>query len=1616
MWRFASGIALPLALLWAGAGFAAQSEAPIKIESPDPQPVRLVANGIEPTFDTIGRDEGLSSTYVWKVSSDRHGFVWIAGTGGIHRYDGHHIYSLDRDPNRRDSLASRENRFVVPTRKAIWFATDDGILQRLDTSDARLTSVPVKTREGKSPKIIVWLGSDAYDRIWMLTELGLLRYDPSTSAVTVARLPKDDSALLTMAFSADARHLMVVSNDSTVVDVDVDAPDKVRTLLTVPNRAPISAMAAEGEDWWLATGKTLWRFDVGTRSMQKTELPVESLYATSMVVDRNGVVWMGSEYDLGLHRFDPRNRTLTIYRNRPEDPSSLTSDRMLSLTIDRYNNLWIGHTLGGVSRLRLGQDAVTRYSLPGSRGRSVCAMQEGDGRQLLLALCGSSLARLDLDTGQVTDLTAELDRALPAPSPALTAHALLQDGRGGLWITSGREGLLRWHPKQGSVRVPYRSGDGKSEIPDNYMTGAFLDADQRLWISDNRGLSVMDPGASYAREFVIRVGARPFNFIGHNVTGGADGSLLISSNVGLIQYWPKQKRLRQFRHDPADRRSLSDNAVGHIYTDRLGHVWVGTQAGVNRMVVDRQGAVSFRRYGIADGVPDMTVPVILNDAQGALWIGTNRGIARWDPKLDRFESFLKPDGVPDDGINKGTAFLSRDGGLYFGSVEGVWRLDPERIRMAKPPPVLLSGYEAGGRNTVNLRGNELKSLRARYDNGRITFRTAVLGDSRRLSYRLNGLDERWQDMPSDLAVSYHRLAPGSYTFQVRQLDNRGGWRDAELTIPLEVSPPPWKQPWAYLLYAISALAAAAMLVRAYWLRRRRRLEHLQELQERDARLLLSMQASGDVMIEIDLTKNRVIHVGESFLGHALESIPTDLDDYFALIDTWMHPEDAPLMTRLREDLRARRTVASEIEYRLRTIDEDWAWVRLRGQRMERKDSEGTHELFTGMLHDITEERHTRELRQKAHEAQLQVETKGRVLATMSHEIRTPMSGVIGAIELLDRTPLGQAQHKLLETCKDSVGVLLSVINDVLDYSKIENGKLELERSPVSPRRLVESVAAAFGNQASKKGIDFDLYVDRAVPPRILGDRVRLHQILNNLVSNAVKFTERGGVCITAYMDTADAMGLSVADTGIGMDEATMAVLYQPFQQADPATVRRFGGTGLGLSIVKNLAELMGGRVECESRPGEGTRFTVVLPIEATAANVPQAEAKLSGIRVLALGKFERQPILGEPLRSLGADVEFVENFDGLMARLLDQDSCPDVVLIDKGETTGEHLARLRENRPFSMLPVIRLQAGGPIESAPEGNVVVIEGNPLVRSELVRGVELALGRTRAPSQVVADKDKDEEPARPAPRGEPGKRVLLAEDNPTNREVITHQLNQLGYGCEVAEDGEQAWTMFLANLGRYDLLITDGYMPRLDGYQLAARIRKFEQEEGRSRLKILALTATVGVGEEARCLALGMDGFLSKPLRIDDLKNKLGDLMPHAADESPIPAPNPAKAGLTPGLSALADMLQGDESKLARILEVFTESTRSDLRALRAAQQGGDRRAVGELAHRLKSACAQLGEKSTLQALEEVEQAAMSHQFEAVLFDRLVEAAVAKVEQTLAWVEQHRASTAQVARTE
>jgi signal transduction histidine kinase/ligand-binding sensor domain-containing protein/CheY-like chemotaxis protein/HPt (histidine-containing phosphotransfer) domain-containing protein len=1145
-----------------------------------PAAIRLAPAGVQPAFDTIDRQHGLPSASVLDVVADRHGFLWISGDRGVQRYDGHGFFRLDRDPNQADTLESRFIYALAECGDALWIGHPNGTVQRLDAANGTLTLFPMRY-EGASPQGMLWIACDAFGQLWQMSDLGLLRLDQR--GVMTRALPRSFDA---MAFDPERTHLLLALPDR-VVSIDVRDPERISTVFDMPPGmpGPIIAMLADATGLWLAIDRDLWRFDNADRALHRIAMPVRLFRTTFIKQSRDGALWLGSWNDDGLYRFDPARGLLSVYRHDPGDPRSLPTGITTAMALDRSNNLWIAKRESGLTRLSLGQTALTRYRP--DAGSTICAMAETTLGRIVVSVCREKPMELDRNTGQLVPLPG-------ASTLDVNSRAMISDGAGGLWITSSRKGLFHWQP-DGTIRtwsLPRTQG-----LVNPTMTGAYLAPDGRLWISHHLGLAVLDPGATALRNVDAFEGTQRFLFdFTQDVTPGPGGTLWLSTMKGLLSYDPTTRQVRRYQNDRADRSSLSDNYLLQTWTDRGGRLWIATRAGLDRMMRDRRGRVIFRRYGVDDGLPDITIEAVLGDSQGAVWVATGRGIARWDRQRDRFQSYLPSDGIPDSDILPKSALASADGGLYLGAIDGLLRIDPRTLRIAEPAPVVLSSYEAGDTSVVNLQGAQLPGIHAHYVDGRLVAHIAVLGDARRLSYRLLGLDQTWREMPADLSIGYHWLPPGAYRLQVRQLQRDGTWgTDAALSLPIDIAPPWWRSPWAYAFYALVAIALLVAAVRAFMAWRHRALR--QALEENHARLSVALNAARFGMWAWDIDADRTDL--DAFTRNLLD-LPVDasrLDDVYAR----MHPDDAGRI-RAKIDEALQDDVPRDFEFRLAPEGAgDARWIE--GHVVPYRRA-GKSAYVIGVSRDATPRKQAlSELELAKRAAEQAAAEKARFLAMMSHEIRTPINGVIGMVELLCDSPMDGEQRAQLSVCRESASLLLAIINDILDFSKIEAGKLKLDYAPLCPRSLVASVAESLQVQAKGKGIDIGVRVAPDVPRRLLGDGVRLRQVLNNLIGNAVKFTVSGGVQVSLRVLDSPAphfhwIQFEVADTGIGMAPDTLEQLFQPFQQADSGTTRRFGGTGLGLTIVRQLVTLMGGNIGCNSAPGQGSRFCVDVPLES----------------------------------------------------------------------------------------------------------------------------------------------------------------------------------------------------------------------------------------------------------------------------------------------------------------------------------------------------------------------------------------------------------------------------------
>ncbi|MES3015837.1 MAG: PAS domain S-box protein [Pseudomonadota bacterium] len=666
------------------------------------------------------------------------------------------------------------------------------------------------------------------------------------------------------------------------------------------------------------------------------------------------------------------------------------------------------------------------------------------------------------------------------------------------------------------------------------------------------------------------------------------------------------------------------------------------------------------------------------------------------------------------------------------------------------------------------------------------------------------------------------------------------------------------------------------------------------------------------------------------------------------------------------------------------------WARTMGEA--ERDAQGRIVRIQGAFQEITERKRDQdalrelnaelEARVSARTAELTLaresadqanRAKSAFLAAMSHEIRTPMNGVVGMIDVLEQSPLKPTQTEIVKTIRESAHALLAIVDGVLDFSKIEAGQFQVESEPVGVAAVVEGVCDTLGPLAGKKGVELTLFTDPAIPAQVLGDAARLRQVLLNLTGNAIKFSSAQGrtgrVSVRASVVESGVQQMvlefSVADTGIGMDEEMLSRLFTPFTQADTGTTRRFGGTGLGLSISHGLVTLMGGAIGVRSEPGRGSLFTVRLPVALLPA-APEAEAfGLAGLCCLVLGGPQGPADdLSVYLAHSGAAVQRVPD---LAAACRWFSHCAPglwtVVIADTDDALDQSLAELRavcSARPRLEARFVVIERGrrrGPRANAP--GLVDLDRDVMHRSVFLKAVALAAGRVTASASEEPSFDAVTMPGPLSMReaSAQGRLILVAEDNEINQKVLRQQLALLGFAAHMTNDGREA----LDCLRRrdYPLLLTDLHMPEMDGYELAVAIR--ESEAGRRRMPIVALTANALKGEARRCLALGMDGYMTKPVQLADLKAMLGKWLAASPGSAPHVSPPPAKAAPTPALDVrVLEALVGDDPQvIAELLEDFRVSAGKASTQMRAACQARQASGVEAGAHRLKSSARSVG---------------------------------------------------------
>jgi PAS domain S-box-containing protein len=754
------------------------------------------------------------------------------------------------------------------------------------------------------------------------------------------------------------------------------------------------------------------------------------------------------------------------------------------------------------------------------------------------------------------------------------------------------------------------------------------------------------------------------------------------------------------------------------------------------------------------------------------------------------------------------------------------------------------------------------------------------------------------------------------------------------------------------------------------------------VQETKERVKYFMQHATDIIYRTDRDgKFAIVNPAvESLIGYKPEEL-IGRDFLYLVVPSWREKVAEFYKRQFQE-----QTPNTHFSFPIRRKDGSELWI---GQNLQPIFEQGKIGGAQAVARDITRRVQLEEGLGQARDMALEsARLKSEFLANMSHEIRTPMNGVIGMTSLLADTQLDKDQRHFVDGIRESADSLLAIINDLLDFSKIEAGKLSLECVEFELVPLVEGVVSLFTKPAESRNLELTTSIETDVPTYVNSDSARLRQVLINLAGNAVKFTQQGEVALSVKCierrATDAVLRFEVRDTGIGIDQQAQAKLFKAFTQADGSTARRFGGTGLGLAISKQLVEAMGGEVGVDSRVGEGSKFWFTLPVllrQESELSESQATPDLQGLRALVIDdQATNRETIRKQLASWGVYAVEAESFDTAVSALRSAatHSRPfDVALIDGliDDRHGLELARaIKNDEEIASVRLILVCTFGQRVRDHDSKDAGFRASlmkPVRRSELYDCLVTVTTRVTAGGRpslshdaVVRDESGSDAPTEDdrAISFKPQAALLVAEDNPINQEVARHQLEKMGYRADIAKDGTDALAMLECN--DYALVLMDCHMPQMDGFETTARIRS--RSDDKALIPIIAVTASGGSGERDKCLQAGMDDFLLKPFRKEELSDKITKWLPSAAPSQPA-------AKSTDDVRSGLKQLEEDYGKemAMKIVGMFVPDAEARIAEIDLAIKQFDFRALERAAHGLKSGAANVGATEMAQLCEQLE---------------------------------------------
>jgi signal transduction histidine kinase/CheY-like chemotaxis protein/ligand-binding sensor domain-containing protein len=1364
---------------------------------------------------------GLSQNTINCLFEDRYGFLWFGTQDGLNKYDGYKITVYKHILNDSSSLPANHITAIGEDAQGnLWVGTRTAGIGRLNRSNDTFTNYKHDARRltSISDNSINCIYKDSSSQLWIGTDKGLNRFNAKTGSFTCYRgLPRKPNTLSSNVIYSvfeDDDHRFWIGTDSGIDLLNRSTGQVIR----YPDKA----------------GK-------GTGNMIYT-----------ICEDARHQIWLGT--DKGLKCFSPRNASFAYYAVDPDNNSADGVNPVFCIQAINNNKFWLGTN----TTLQL-FDAEKRHLIALKNKTVEDNLMPNDGIYSMFAdpngilwigTTSQGVLKYDKNLSVFPALKTSLTHI---PSAKNIIRGIAEDKKHNLYLATDA-GLNYYNRVTNSYKEYVHQRTNSNSLLSNYTTTVLVSRnDGMVWIgSFNSGLDRLDPRSGNFKHYHYTAGKQSDGLGGNAIDALLEdhvGNIWIASDGGGVDVLdPATGKMKKYRAT-ANGNGICDNTIDVFYEDKKGRIWMGGYTnGISIYDPSNQHFTQINSHN--SGLNCDVISAFYEDSEGHMWIGTMEGgLNCYDERTQKFTAFTEQTGLLNNTINYITG--DQAGYIWITTNQGISRLDPKHKAF----------------RNFNL-FNGLRTLEFCLGAGaRLTSGELVFGS-------INGFNII---DPANLAFNNNKppvVFTGLELFNkpVSQADYGSPLHKSMLMtreISLNYDQSVFSVNFAALDYSIPTQNNYAYQLEGFdkdW-----------RYVGNQHRATYTNLSPGTYRFKVKASNNDGLWSAKAASLVIVVQPPYWMTWWFRglIISLAILLIYIGYYYRVRFLNRQKAELELQVKQRTQQLQTQSEELQAQSEELQVQSEElmsQTRDLE--LLNQRLEEQKAQEAlaRQEADKAN---KAKSTFLATMSHEIRTPMNGVLGMASLLAETKLNHEQQEYTDAILNSGESLLNVINDVLDFSKIESGNMELDPHHFDLCKCLEDVLELFAAKTAQHGVDLLYQIADDVPAYLYTDSFRLKQILMNMVGNAVKFTQQGEIFIGVKIeeclpDETLLLCFEVRDTGIGIPQDQVDRLFTAFNQLDSSITRKYGGSGLGLAICDRLIHLMGGQVAVKSQPGQGSAFSFTikcLPGHDASEPNTRHNVNFSGKKVLLVDdnptnllilqtQLSKQRMVTQATHSGQAALDVLvagERFDLLITDM----QMPDM----DGVTLS---VRIKELCPE--LPVILLSSiGDETKKQHPGLFFEVLTKPIRQQALFDVITAALEQQEKPEMPVKKSLLTEEFAVNYPFN-----ILVAEDNLMNQKLIMRVLNKLGYQPELASDGEEVLEKMAVEA--FDLILMDVQMPKLDGLQTTRIIRqKYEQKP-----LILALTANALSEDRDNCLEAGMDGYLAKPLNLDQLIQTLTTL--------------------------------------------------------------------------------------------------------------------------------------------